>query len=213
MFKRNLIQKRPTKNLPMKVPFGLFLLLSMVSMVAPSPRAQATELQESPSYYDSFLFSAHGDCREMDKLWFYQTYSWETALLGVDDRGRPISAELSLQLFRDGSYFAHYAELVLTDIRSTTRSYDTLSYKTLIGKWSVNQSEITLAGIGTGLPDRVFLPDGSLKNSIRFRFTEVIHDDRILQTTMNLARVGTSEGPRGISLQKYCAKPPRLGLR
>lgn len=70
----------------------------------------STQPSAAGSYYDQFIFRVLGECKNPSKLWFHQTHSWEAALIGRDEKNRPIEAWLSIQLFDDGTYWAEYGE-------------------------------------------------------------------------------------------------------
>src|SRR4051812_48495954 len=77
------------------------------------PLSQPSTEINAPNYYDQLLFGVSGSCSNIHTMWFMAAYSWERESLGNDSQGRPAFAEIVLQLFSDGTYWAQYEEIAL----------------------------------------------------------------------------------------------------
>jgi hypothetical protein len=158
------------------------------------------------NYYDQFLFEIQGDCKELNSIWFLQTHAWEPANIGTNNLGRPVEAELSIQLFKDGSYWAEYGEHSIKEIRPDGISYDTLfAKKGLQGIWKAFGTKIEISGLGSGIAATYTSPvSGKQLDSFKFTLTTKINDQRAVNSVMNITRSGTNMGPKGISINQFC---------
>lgn len=158
------------------------------------------------NYYDQFLFEVQGDCKDINSVWFHHTHSWEAAEIGNDNQGRPVEAWLSIQLFKNGTYWAEYGERAIKEIRPDGISFEHLFNKEgLEGTWRVNGNQIELSGLGKGVPAK-YTSDASGKqyDSFKFTLTTKLNDPRAVNSVMNITKSGTNMGPKGISINKYC---------
>lgn len=198
----------------MKIVLVIGLLLSALTSSADIPKinqiASGAEFQLSnanlnanPNYYDQFLYQITGDCKKIDTVWFYSTSSWDDAQLGMDSKNRPLFAGVSIQLFRDGTYWAEYYEKAIIEVLPNITRFEVLFEKVLTGTWRMNSDQIEVAGIGIGKPVKMVSPFGMV-DGIKFQFTSVFNDKRAMNAVTNVGRVGTNNGPRGISINQYC---------
>ena len=156
-------------------------------------------------YYDQFLFTTLGDCADIKSVWFLGTHSWEAAQLGPDSQGRPVQAQLSVQLFPNGHYWAEYEELAIREVLPNRTSFDTLFRKAgLEGSWRVNGTQIELEGLGSGIPSKYTGPSGAQQDAIRFTLTTQIHDVRAVNSVMGIVKTLSNTGPKGVSISEYC---------
>lgn len=160
----------------------------------------------SANYYDQFLFAVQGDCKVISSVWFHHAHSWEAAKIGNDAQGRPVEAWLSIQLFKDGTYWAEYGEHALKEVRPDGISYEPLfSKKGLTGSWRVNGTQIEVSGLGKGVPSKYISADsGKQYDSFKFTLTTKLNDPRAVNSVMNITKSGTNVGPRGISINQFC---------
>ncbi len=188
-----------------------FMILSAQAdaSMANSFLVEATALQPATlnltgTYYDQFLYQVMGDCKKIETVWIHSTHAWEQAMLGKDSQGRPALAGASVQLFQDGTYYAEYEELAIKEVTSTDTHYDILFAKVIEGKWSVSGDQLLIQGLGIGTPNKMILPSGAIADSIKFQMNTAINDKRVLNVAMNIGKSSTNNGPRGISINKYC---------
>lgn len=174
----------------------VLLLLSVSQVYA----YQTTK--ELGSYFDQFLYTAEGSCKEIDSVYFRSTNSWEPARLGLDSNNRPVIAILAIQLFAEGKYFAQYEERAIVEETPETILYEILFTKALSGQWLLSGNELQVQGLGTGTPDKTHFPEGA--DGIKFQMNTVLNDKRVLSNSMNISRSLTSVGPNGVSIEQYC---------
>lgn len=104
------------------------------------------------SYFTQFKDEVLGTCDDKANLRFAWLSLAERVLIGKNADGTDVVAELNLYLNNtDNTYTGEYQEN--TQKLNEDGFYETISSKNkrdLVGKWSVQGSQILIAGIGTG---------------------------------------------------------------
>ena len=165
---------------------------------------QPATINVTGTYFDQFVYQTEGDCKKIDSVWFHSTHAWEPAMLGNDPKGRPDIASLSIQLFPNGTYYAEYEELAITKVAPPYTDYENLFSKKLTGTWTVSGNQLLVQGLGVGMPSKMTLPSGTIADSISFKMTTALNDQRVLTNLMNIGKSTTNNGPNGISINQYC---------
>ncbi len=178
----------------MKTAKTLLILLLMLSSVGAS----------AESGIEYFLFAPQGSCEDMKSLRFQHAYSFKIPL-GTNLQQEPLEAELDLNLFPDGTFWARYSEKAHTDIQYRngwrTSFARTEFEKVLEGRWSLKGKKIIIPGLGVGV-----LPDiqDSHRPDFPLTMTETLNDPRMRNRTFPMARSFTNIGPKGVSILQYC---------
>ncbi len=181
----------------------LFLALALTTSYS---KAEPMPTGEN-DYFQQFLFENEGSCAIPSRLSFKEVSTWKPFELGLDGQVLQL-ADLNLQLFKDGTYYASYSEFAPKEI-DHLGVYVTTFQKELTGIWVVKCGKLYVIGIGTGLPSKISDSFGNQEtDGISFQFDTAIHDSRILNATVKLGHTSTNVGPKGISIDTYCGFNP-----
>ncbi len=187
---------------------ALFLTVSTANALPgaeyfPAGEENSVQYSTVASYFDQFEFNVEGDCSDLTKLWFRTAHSFGHATLGTDSSGRPIEASLTVQVFKDGNYWAEYAEHAIISRTDRQTVYEGLFEKQIEGTWAVKGDRIELSKLGFGIAS-TYKIDYKILNSIQFTLTEKINDPRAVQGNFQITRAWTNIGPFGASKNQYC---------
>ncbi len=183
----------------------ILLSLCLVMGVASSARADF-------GYYEQFLFQSSLDCKTDPKSWEWTPFealeSYPDVDLGKDSQGRPLSAQVRLQLFPDGFFFLHYQEIALTKQVSPAVTENEVQFeKKITGRWSVCDNQLIVSDLATGLPGEASIYD-KIEKVVVLKLNKVIHDERMKGQEITLGYFKSNRGPNGQSMYQFCGVDP-----
>jgi hypothetical protein len=155
-------------------------------------------------YFDQFTFHTEGNCRQIRSIQFHQASSWYQINLGLDSKGRPMHANITLQLFRDHTYWMEYSEIAVTQVMPGNGTRGDLLFRTVLqGRWQAVNGELMVGQWFTGMPSQIEERGRNIQG-ISARFHAPIHDTRLTDTLVVFSATHGNTGPRGISAAQYC---------
>jgi hypothetical protein len=155
-------------------------------------------------YYDQFLFSVRGSCADMRGMEFHQSAAWFGADLGRDEHGRPVHADMALQLFANGRYWLSYQEVAIDHTFPNGGSTGTIVFsKALEGAWTIQGRSLVVPGLLTANPT-VIHDHGGTAPGYAAVFTSAIHGLLLRGQSVMFGAVTSGIGPKGLSAHDFC---------
>ncbi len=181
----------------------LVLLFVLLLAVPAESRAGA-----GSGVFEPFVFHVTGSCRDTRNLWFHQSAPWFRMDLGRSPSGRVVYADLTLQIYANGSYWGQYSEVeILRYLPNGGTEGRQIFGKRIQGSWHLeNSRRLVIPGLLTAAPARI-VDHGGEAQGMGIQFTAPIHDPRLTRRSWAFGAIYSKFGPRGMNVGQYCAKP------
>lgn len=155
-------------------------------------------------YYTPFEFHVQGSCENSRGLYFHQSSAWFRTDLGHDAHGRPLYADLTLQLFPNGKYWMYYDEVAVTHYLPDGGTEGVMVFeKKLEGTYAVHGLQLSVGGLFTAMPVEIH-DQGGTAAGFAATFTNAIHNPRLMDREVIFGAMYSKLGPKGVSVPEYC---------
>jgi len=161
----------------------------------------------SDKFFDQFKYEVQGSCNDPGHLLFREAYSWSMAILDTKKDDQPVTAELSVQLMDDQSYFASYIEVAT--IKGIPNSGNWEGYeifkKRVSGTYKIEGDTIYLSDLGYGrATTNLFRESEKPAQAIEFHITKALNDPSITSKILILGGSSTNVPANEVSINQFC---------